>query len=160
MDLKVSFDLDDTLFVSPENFKTEEKLKFPFDKIYKERLRLGTIDLMRWIQDKGIELWVYTTSFRSERYIRGLFRCYGIKLNSVVNGARHAKEVQADKREAMPSKFPAKYRIALHIDDDISVLQNGRTYGFKVFLIGGQDDQWTEKIQNEIEKIVKISKSE
>ena len=60
----------------------------------------------------------------------------------------------------MRSKFPAKYRIALHIDDDISVLQNGRTYGFKVLLIGGQDDQWTEKIQNEIEKIVKISKSE
>lgn len=32
--MKVSFDLDDTLFVSPEKYKTEQKLKFPFNKIY------------------------------------------------------------------------------------------------------------------------------
>ena len=145
--MKVSFDLDDTLFVSPVKFKTEKERKFPFNKIYKERLRLGTIDLMRWIKEQGIELWVYTTSFRSEQYIRGLFRCYGIKLDEVVNGQRHAKEVQGDKRVVMPSKYPGKYRIDLHIDDDISVVQNGRTFGFKVYLIGEQDDLWTDKIK-------------
>lgn len=148
--MKVSFDLDDTLFVSPKNFKTEPELKFPFNKIYKERLRLGTIELMKWIREQGIELWVYTTSFRSERYIRGLFHRYGVKLDSVVNGDRHACEVQAGKREAMPSKYPGKYRIDLHIDDDVSVVQNGKTYGFKVFLIGAQDDEWVEKIKQEI----------
>lgn len=152
--MRVSFDLDDTLFVSPENFKTEIAPKFPFNKIYRERLRLGTLDLMTWMREQGIELWVYTTSFRTERYIRGLFRCYGIKLDSVVNGEKHAREVQANKREAMPSKYPGKYRIDLHIDDDISVLQNGRIYGFKVFLIGGQDDQWTEKIKQEINTLI------
>ncbi len=151
--MKVSFDLDDTLFVSPEEFKTETELKFPFNKIYKERLRLGTIELMKWIREQGIELWVYTTSFRSEGYIRGLFRQYGIKLDSVVNGDRHAREVQAGKREAMPSKYPSKYRIDLHIDDDVSVVQNGRTYGFKVFLIGAQDDAWVDKIKQEIKKL-------
>lgn len=156
--MKVSFDLDDTLFVSPQNYKTEKELKFPFNKIYKERLRLGTIDLMNWIREQGIELWVYTTSFRTERYIRGLFRCYGIKLDFVVNGESHAREVQADKREPMPSKYPGKYRIDLHIDDDISVVQNGRTYGFKVFLIGAQDDQWIEKIKQEIKEILKQKK--
>ena len=154
--MKVSFDLDDTLFVSPDNFKTEAELKFPFNKIYKERLRYGTIDLMNWIKEQGIELWVYTTSFRSERYIRKLFRCYGIKLDDVVNGERHAREVQADKKEAMPSKYPGKYRIDLHIDDDISVKENGRAYGFKVFIIGAQDEQWTNKIKNEIINISEI----
>ncbi len=153
--MKVSFDLDDTLFVSPEKFKTEEELKFPFNKIYKERLRYGTVELLSWIREQGIELWVYTTSFRSERYIRGLFRRYGIKLDDVVNGYRHASEVQADKREAMPSKYPSKYRIDLHIDDDISVKQNGRAYGFKVFIIGAQDEQWTDKIKQEINASIK-----
>lgn len=46
----------------------------------------------------------------------------------------------------MPSKYPSKYRIDLHIDDDVSVLQNGKLYGFKVYLIGPQDDDWTKKI--------------
>lgn len=151
--MKVSFDLDDTLFVSPVNFKTEKELKFPFNKIYKERLRYGTIKLLQAIKEQNIELWIYTTSFRSERYIRSLFRCYGIKLDSVVNGERHALEIQGDKTEVMPSKFPGYYRIDLHIDDDISVANNGRTYGFRVHLVGAQDDEWDSKIMEEIEKI-------
>ncbi len=154
--MRVSFDLDDTLFVDPEKFKTEKALHFPFRLIYRERLRLGTVSLFKYLEEHGIEAWVYTTSFRSERYIRGLFRCYGIKLREVVNGERHAREVQRDNPEPMPSKYPAKYRIDLHIDDDISVKQNGDTYGFKVLIIGDEDERWTEKI---IERIKEISRN-
>jgi len=151
--MRVSFDLDDTLFVSEENFKVEPALKFPFRAIYKERLRLGTVALLNDIRQQGIELWVYTTSYRSEHYIRGLFRCYGIKFDVVINGAKHAREVQSGRMEAMPSKYPSKYRIDLHIDDDRSVAENGRTYGFHVFLVSGQDDDWADKIKREIERI-------
>ena len=157
--MRISFDLDDTLFVSEEKFKVEAPLRFPFCAIYKERLRLGTIALMKALREQGMELWVYTTSFRSEQYIRGLFRCYGIKFDNIVNGARHAREVQAGRMEAMPSKYPSKYRIDLHIDDDHSVAENGRTYGFHVLIVGGQDDNWTDKIIEEIERIRKYRES-
>ena len=40
--MRVSFDLDEVLFVCKETHKTEEELRFPYNKIYKERLRLGT----------------------------------------------------------------------------------------------------------------------
>ncbi len=55
----------------------------------------------------------------------------------------------------MPSKYPGRYRINLHIDDDISVEQNGKIYGFKVFLIGKQDDEWSMKIIKEIETLIR-----
>ena len=151
--MKVSFDLDDTLFVAPDKFKVEKALKFPFNLIYRERLRYGTVELLNKIRKNGIKLWVYTTSFRSESYIRGLFRCYGIKIDYIVNGDRHAREVQANRPEAMPSKYPAKYRIDLHIDDDVSVYQNGISYGFKVHLVGEQDDEWADKIWEKIMSI-------
>ena len=154
--MKGSFDLDDTLFVSPEKFKTESKLRFPFNKIFRERLRFGTIELMNWLYENEVEVGVYTTSFRSERYIRRLFRCYGIRFDFVINGERHAREVQANKKDPMPSKYPAKYRIDLHIDDDISVKQNGRMYGYRVFLVGEQDDGWNEKIKQEIKGLMEI----
>ena len=48
----ISFDLDDTLFVSPDNFKTETELRFPWNKIYKERLRFGTISLLKELQQQ------------------------------------------------------------------------------------------------------------
>ena len=153
----VSFDLDDTLFVSPEDFNTEKELIFPLNVLFKERLRLGTIDLFNRLQENGIETWIYTTSFRSERYIRHLFGCYGIKVGQVINGKRHQDEVQGSKAEPMPSKMPGKYRINLHIDDDISVYQNGRTYGFKVHLVGPPDDEWADKI---LEEALRIAEKE
>lgn len=151
--MRVSFDLDDTLFVDSAKFSTEKALPFPFRIMYRERLRLGTKALFNYLKENNIEAWVYTTSFRSERYIRGLFGLYGIRLCEVVNGERHAREVQKNSGEALPSKYPGKYRIALHIDDDISVKQNGDTYGFRVLIVGEEDGQWVEKIIKRIEEI-------
>ena len=74
-------------------------------------------------------------------------------MGQIINGSRHAEEVQGSKTEPMPSKYPGKYRIGLHIDDDISVLQNGKTYGFKVYLIGPPDDEWVEKVYLEAKRI-------
>ena len=71
--MRVSFDLDEVLFVSPKTHKTEPPLPFPLNKLYRERLRLGTPDLLRTLQAQGYEVWIYTSSFRSERYIRSLF---------------------------------------------------------------------------------------
>lgn len=149
----ISFDLDDTLFVSERNFRTEPALRFPLNLIFKEKLRFGTVELMKFIREQNIQLWIYTTSYRSERYIRGLFRCYGIKLDRIVNGSKHYTDVQAGRAEGMPSKYPSKYRIDLHIDDDVTVAQNGKVYGFNVFLVGSQDDAWTDKIKREIKSI-------
>ena len=154
--MRISFDLDDTLFVAEEDgFKLEPELKFPLNRIYKERLRAGTVRLMQQLRALGCEIWVYTTSFRSPLYIRSLFRCYGIRIDEIVNGSRHEKEVQADHAEPMPSKYPAHYRIDLHVDDDKSVLANGQYYGFRVFQIGPPDDAWAEKIIQTVRKIIR-----
>lgn len=153
----VSFDLDDTLFVSPLTHETEKALSFPFNRLYREQLRKGTISLIHQLQSQGDKVYVYTTSYRSESYIRNLFHHYGIQFDRIINGAVHEKEVQGKKSEAMPSKYPSRYRIDLHIDDDKSVMENGKIYGFRVFLIGGQDDAWTAKILMELERIRKLS---
>lgn len=158
--MRISFDLDDTLFVNPDKFAVEKPLRFPLNRLCKERLRIGTVDLLGRLSELGIEVWIYTTSFRSERYIRGLFRCYGIRLDGVVNGKRHAAEVQSGKREPMPSKYPSKYKIDLHIDDDISVKQNGDIYGFRVMIIGKSDPDWTDKIIRRVKEILQVKNGE
>ena len=67
--MRISFDLDEVLFVNPETHETEKELKFPLNLIYKERLRLGTPELINSLQEIGFEVWVYTSSFRSISYI-------------------------------------------------------------------------------------------
>lgn len=151
--LRVSFDLDEVLFVSPVTHLTEPELKFPFNKLYKERLRLGTVDLIKRLQREGFEVWVYTSSFRTSKYIRRLFWFYHIRFDGIVNGQRHLKEVQGDRKETLPQKMPSKYRISLHIDDESIICTHGRYYGFNVFQLNAQDDEWAEKIMQRVYEI-------
>ncbi len=153
--LRVSFDLDEVLFVSPLTHKTEPALPFPLNKIFKERLRLGTPSLIKALQNRGYEVWVYTSSSRSQRYIKCLFGLYGIRFKEIVNAQRHLNEVQKDKHEILPQKLPNNYRISLHIDDEAVVASYGKQYGFEVFQLDAQDDDWAEKILSKMEQIEK-----
>ena len=154
--MRVSFDLDEVLFVSPNTHKTEPPLPFPLRNLYKERLRLGTPDLIRTLQAQGYEVWIYTSSFRSERYIRRLFRCYGVHLDGIVNGSRHLKEVQRDRKEILPQKLPNRYHISLHIDDETVICSSAGQYGFRAYQLYAQDDDWKEKIIETAEHIKKL----
>ena len=151
--MRVSFDLDEVLFVSPETHKTEPALPFPLNRIFKERLRLGTPDLINSLQDMGYEVWIYTSSFRSIRYIRLLFFFYGVKFDDIVNGTRHLKEVQRNRKEILPQKLPSRYRISLHIDDESIVCSMGRQYGYNTYQLNAEDDDWKEKIIKRAEEI-------
>ena len=144
--MRISFDLDEVLFVSPDTHKTEPALMFPFNKIFKERLRLGTPDLINNLQQLGYEVWIYTSSFRSESYIKWLFKMYHVKFDGIVNAQRHLKEVQRDNKTILPQKLPSKYRISLHIDDETIVCSLGRQYGYNTYQLDAQDDDWKDKI--------------
>lgn len=99
------------------------------------------------------KVWVYTSSFRSERYIRTLFRLYGVKFDGIINSARHLDEVQAGHSETLPNKLPNRYKISLHIDDEAIIATNGKAYGFNVFELNAQGDDWEEKIINRVFEI-------
>ena len=154
--MRVSFDLDEVLFVSPQTHKTEPPLIFPLRLIYKERLRLGTPALLRQLQELGYEVWIYTSSFRSEKYIRRLFRCYGVHLDGIVNGERHQREVQRNQKTPLPQKLPNRYRISLHVDDESVVCSWGRQYGYEAYQLNAQDDDWAEKILQKAEEVQKV----
>ncbi len=153
--MRVSFDLDEVLFVSPRTHKTEPALPFPFRLFFQERLRLGTPELIRALQDAGYQVWIYTSSERSERYIRWFFRLYGVRLDGIVNAQRHKREVQRDRKEPLPQKLPNRYRISLHVDDEAVICAWGREYGFNTYLLNAQDDEWKDKIFRTVETIRK-----
>lgn len=158
--IKISFDLDEVLFVSPLTHKTEPALPFPLNKIFIERLRFGAPRLINELRNRGYEVWVYTSSYRTEFYIRTLFFLYGARFHEVVNAQRHLREVQKGKSETLPQKLPSKYRISLHIDDEEVVVSYGKAYGFDVFQLEAQDDDWEEKILERMKKIEeKISRN-
>jgi len=148
--MRISFDLDETLFIDPKKNDIETEFGYIWKHIYKERLRKGTIDLFKYLKINKHEIWIYTTSFRSLSYIKRYFKKYGLILDGIVNGQIHQEKVQMNKIEIQPSKFPSKFRIDLHIDDDPSVKANGDILGFKVIILKEDDRNWKDKIINEI----------
>ena len=158
--MRISFDLDEVLFVNPEKYETEAPLRFPLNRLFPERLRKGTVALIHELQRQGFEVWVYTSSFRTETYIKALFRNYGVRFDYIVNGARHQAEIQAKHSQPMPTKMPGFYRIGLHIDDEDSVVQNGRLHGFRVMRVYEPDPRWADKILAEANRIRDMEKAE
>lgn len=156
--MRVSFDLDEVLFVNPATHKTELPLRFPLNRIYTERLRLGTPELVKALQKLGYEVWVYTSSYRSEEYIRRLFRHYGVRFDGIINAQRHLREVQRDHKTILPQKMPNHYRISLHVDDESVICSLGRQYGFRTYQLDAQDDEWAEKIIRRAEEIKELER--
>lgn len=151
--MRISFDLDDTLILSGKGCLYEKPLRFPYSILCKERLRKGTVNLCNELKSIGYDIIVYTTSERSVQYIRRLFRSYGIKFSNIVNQKIHQSIVQGNRKEIMPSKVPSKFGIDLHIDDDMSVKQNGIQFGYSVLIINKDDENWTQKVLDEAIRI-------
>ena len=151
--MRISFDLDEVLFVSPDRYETEPPLRFPMNKLYPERLRKGTVDLIHELQRQGFEVFIYTSSFRSERYIKKLFRHYGIRFDGIINGNIHNEIVQRSKTVRLPQKMPQYFRISLHIDDEDAIIKNARSHGFRALKVLEPDPDWGKKVIAEANRI-------
>ena len=151
--MRVSFDLDEVLFVSPETHEVEPPPRPPFNRFFPERVRKGAPDLIRTLQKQGFEVWIYTSSYRSERYLRALFRSYGVHFDDIVNAQRHLREVQRDRKQILPQKLPNFYRISLHIDDEDNIHENARRYGFRSMRVCEPDPDWADKVLKEANRI-------
>ena len=158
--MRISFDLDEVLFVDPNTFEIEDPPRFPLDRIYRERLRKGTVRLIHTLQEEEFEAWVYTSSFRSEKYIRSLFRCYGIRFDGIINAQRHLREVQKGHGHLLPQKVPGYYHIDLHVDDEDVIHQYGKQYGFKTCKVCEPDPDWVEKVLNQARRVRDLTESD
>lgn len=157
--MRISFDLDDVLFVSPERYETEPPPRFPLNRIFPDRLRKGTPELIHALQREGFEVWVYTSSYRTATYIRSLFRAYGIHFDQIVNGYRHEEEVQGNRTQVLPQKMPNFYHISLHVDDEKAVEKNGKIYGFRTIRVFEPEEGWVERILTEARRIRQMEES-
>jgi FMN phosphatase YigB (HAD superfamily) len=144
--MRISFDVDDTLVCGPV-VPSERLVPWWQRWRYGEAIRCGTRTLMSELAARRHELWIYTTSFRSPRYLRGWFRAFGIELTGVVNQTRHDRVVGRQG----PSKLPPAFGIDLHVDDSVGVAEEGRRHGFEVIVVSPEDRQWTARVLEAVE---------
>ncbi|MCR4831374.1 MAG: HAD family hydrolase [Pseudobutyrivibrio sp.] len=121
--------------------RPEKEPAFPFNKMYKDRLRLGIPALFRFLEINGFDIWVYSSNYYSIDYIKSLFKKYHTNVTVIVTGTE-----KKNNKAILPQKLHSKYRISLHIDDETIVFSLGRQYGYNTYQLDAQDDDWKEKI--------------
>lgn len=145
----IAFDLDNTLIRCGYDFPLEKPQRRLWAKLLgSEQLRQGIKEVTDCCCQRGWEVWVYTTSYRSAWHIRKLFWLHGIRLDGVVNQQRHDREVQA-----RCTKHPPSFDIDLLIDDSEGVRIEGERHGFRVLVVAPDDAQWVEKVRAVLEPI-------
>ena len=56
--MRISFDLDEVLFVDPRRYSIEPVPGRLHGMLFKERLRKGTVKLIHELQKRGFEVWI------------------------------------------------------------------------------------------------------
>lgn len=106
----VSFDLDEVI-LTKEAEHAEKKPLNPLVLGCRERIREGVPALIDALHRMGCDIWVYTGSYASEKYIRTLLYPYHIHVDGVVNGMKNRR---ADK--GLSARFKERYDVSVHVD--------------------------------------------
>lgn len=145
--MRIAFDLDNILIRCGHDFPLVTSQRRIWARLLgNEQLREETKELTDCCRQRGWEVWVYTTSYRSAWQIRNLFWLHGISLDSVVNQQRHNHEVQA-----RCTKHPPSFGIDFLIDDSEGVRIEGERHDFRVLVVAPNDTQWAEKVRTALD---------
>ena len=109
----VSFDLDEVILAEEGSEHTEKKPLNPLVLGCRERIREGVPALIDALHRMGCDIWVYTGSYASEKYIRTLLRPYHVHVDGVVNGMKNRK---TDKELSV--RFRERYEVSVHVDTE------------------------------------------
>jgi len=153
--MRIAFDLDDTLIPGSIPFDVEPAPAGLLRRWFcREPLRLGTAVLFRALRQKGHQVWIYTTSFRTPLSTRLLFWGYRAPISGMINQDMHAKRMTAlgeDYRTCV--KYPPAFGIDVLVDDSEGVLMEDRRWNFQVIHVAPDDCEWTSKVLNGLRSI-------
>lgn len=145
--MRLAFDLDNTLIRNNYAFPLEQPRWSLLARLLgAEGLRQGIKELAASCRAQGWEVWVYTTSYRSVWHIRRLFWLHGIRLDGVVNQARHERAVTVRS-----SKHPPTFGIDLLVDDSEGVQLEGERHGFRVLVVRPDAADWVAAVQRAVQ---------
>ena len=157
---RAAVDLDEVVFRAEYDDLTEKPLCFPFNRTYKDPMRLGIPALFNFLNEHGYDIWVYTARYYSFESIQQYFWLHHTRVCGVVTGTRRKISEFAAASAQMDKMMSEQYEYTLHIDNDSLVRINNRTKDFEDYEIGGPAIEWAQHVQEIISRIEKDEKTE
>ena len=150
-DTRVALDLDEVVFCSGDSAFVEKPLRFPLNRIYKERLRLGVPALFHFINSRNYDIWVYTSKYYSMEYIYYFFKRWGVHLNGIVTGTGRKGDTTATMRE-LNRLLDTKYSSTIYIDNGLLMRTFSGSKEREECQLSGSPETWSKEVIDAIER--------
>ena len=157
---RVTLDLDEVIFRPEGDPFLEKPLRFPLNRMYKERLRLGIPALFSMLNRQGYDIWVYTSSYYSLDYLRYYFKHYHVRVTGIITGAERKAPFWTDTRKALETLLKARYKTTLHVDNRAVIRTIPDAGSFDEYCLSGDSETWSREVMDVFEKMKKNELSE
>ena len=142
----VTIDFDEVFF-SDDVPKPSAKIPFPLNLIYKKNIRENASLLVREFQRMGYDVWIYSGSYLSDQYIKGLFALNHCHVDGIVNGLDGKKNSQKLKEI-----FREKYTTIVHVDNESFTAVNPRSKKYEIIDINASKDEWASQVVTHVQE--------
>ena len=115
-DKRVAMDLDEVILCMEDGDEAEKELRFPFNRLYPQKLRKGIPALFYCLNNLGYDIWIYSAKYYSMDQIQHLFRHYHAKVAGIVTGTGRKGPQSYDIKENLKKLLSQKYKVTIHID--------------------------------------------
>lgn len=150
--MRIAFDLDGTLIPAPGSPMRTEHCSRLARFISSEQMRESAPMLLNELRRQGHEVWLYTSSLRSPARLRFWFASFGVRLDGIVNLARHTSVMEGNAITC--SKYPPVFGIELLVDDADGVRLEGERHGFSVLCVREDDPSWFVRVKDCVRDLV------
>ena len=143
---RVSLDLDEAVFLSDSNEQAEKTLSFPFNKLYRERLRRGVPALFHFLKANGYDIWVFTAKYYSMDYIQQYFKLFHLRIDGIVTGTCRKERSTEEEKKRLEALIANKYAETIHIDSNSLLRIHSATKDFEEFSLTGNPATWSQEV--------------
>ena len=151
-DKRVSLDLDEVVFRPAEDSCLEKPLRFPLNRFYRERIRLGIPALFHALNSQGYDIWIYTARYYSFSYLKYYFKHYRVPVTGIVTGTARKGPFSRDTLKEMERLFDAKYRETIHIDQNTILCTSKGSHDFEEYRLNGSSESWSREVMETIDR--------
>lgn len=149
-----SFDLDEVLIRGEEDPCLEKPLPFPWNCIYKIRIRRGVPALFHCLEKNGYDIWLYSAQYHSADAVQDYFRRYHVQVDGVISAVGRRIGFGSDGKK-LEQLLRDKYRSTLHTDNDMVLYTCGDAKESREFELSGAPDAWSQEVMDVIDRIEK-----
>lgn len=151
-DRRVTLDLDEVVFHSPEDSCIEKPLPFPLNRIYKERIRLGIPALFHMLHSKGYDIWIYTARYYSLDYLKYYFKHYRVPITGIVTGTARKAPAGTDTMKELEKLMEKKYSETIHIDNEMALYTSKGSQEFEEYRLSGSPATWSREVTDILDR--------